>query len=289
MKALISSRIEKNTISTIESFNETFDEIYIVGNKKFYHEKITKYFELRNENRSGDLNIVKHKLPDGDYFFFRDGEKLITSNFEKDTIKGGVGIAYKDFIRKELRICKREDLRFDNWHSEMLLGDFSVNPTCFISAPATVELQNEQSWMTEEPTNRSAQFYQVINLYYTKQYDKFISSADHLLFTHKIPLENELWLLLYMSYLYFFKYNLPNEGVRAISLALCKKPEMAEFWCIIGDYYYKNNMIEMSIKCYNYALQAGKLRDPSDVYFMFPKKYKEHPESVLKEISLINK
>jgi len=48
-------------------------------------------------------------------------------------------------------------------------------------------------------------------------------------------------------------------------------------------------MIEMSIKCYNYALQAGKLRDPSDVYFMFPKKYKEHPESVLKEISLINK
>jgi hypothetical protein len=26
VKALISSRIEKNTISTIESFNETFDE-----------------------------------------------------------------------------------------------------------------------------------------------------------------------------------------------------------------------------------------------------------------------
>lgn len=285
MKALISSRIENNTISTIESLGDEFEEVYVVGEKKFHHEKITKYFELKNENRSGDLNIVKHKLPSGDYFFFRDGEKLITKKFEKDESKGGVGIAYKDFIRKELRICKKEDLRFDNWHSEMLLGDFSVNPTCFISAPATVQLQNEQKWMTEEPTSRSAQFYQVINLYYTKQYDKFISSADHLLFTHSIPLENELWILLYMSYLYFFKYNFPNEGVRAISLALCKKPEMAEFWCVVGDYYYKNKMMEMSKLSYNCALEAGRLRDPSDVYFMFPKKYKDHPETMLKEIA----
>ena len=285
MKALISSRIENNTISTIESLGDEFEEVYVVGEKKFHHEKITKYFELKNENRSGDLNIVKHKLPSGDYFFFRDGEKLITKKFEKDESKGGVGIAYKDFIRKELRICKKEDLRFDNWHSEMLLGDFSVNPTCFISAPATVQLQNEQKWMTEEPTSRSAQFYQVINLYYTKQYDKFISGADHLLFTHSIPLENELWILLYMSYLYFFKYNFPNEGVRAISLALCKKPEMAEFWCVVGDYYYKNKMMEMSKLSYNCALEAGRLRDPSDVYFMFPKKYKDHPETMLKEIA----
>ena len=165
MKALISSRIEENTISTIKSFNDVFDEIYVVGNKKFQHEKITKYFELKDENRSSDLNIAKHRLPEGDYFFFRDGEKLLTCDFEKDNTNGGVGIAYKDFIRKELRICNRENLKFDNWHSEMILGDFSVNPTCFISAPTTVELQNEQSWITEEPTSRSAQFYQIINLF----------------------------------------------------------------------------------------------------------------------------
>ena len=60
---------------------------------------------------------------------------------------------------------------------------------------------------------------------------------------------------------------------------------MAEFWCIIADYYYKNNMIEMSKLCYNCALEAGRLRDFGDTYFLFPKKYKEHPESMLKELS----
>jgi hypothetical protein len=289
MHLLISARTKTGFQKTIDSTEDFFENIYAISDFPIENKKIKKIFISNSKNRSKELNLFLKEIPDGSFLFLRDGETILKINNSLNIDKQGVGIVYKDFIRKELRICNKDQLFFDNWHSEMIPGDFQTNPNIIIKAPTDVLFSPSEDWISYEPTSRSALFYQALNCYYNKEYDKFLSMADHLLFTHKIPLENELWILMFMSYLYFFKYNMPNDGVRSISLALAKKPEMAEFWCIIGDFYFKNKLYEMSKTCFKYALASAKIRDTTDPYFIFPKKYKDHPENMIATMESIDK
>ena len=67
------------------------------------------------------------------------------------------------------------------------------------------------------------------------------------------------------------------------------KPEMSEFWCLLGDNYYKQTQYKKSKEFYSNAIIVGKKRKNNDEYPIEIKKYKEYPEKMIENINKILK
>jgi tetratricopeptide (TPR) repeat protein len=56
---------------------------------------------------------------------------------------------------------------------------------------------------------------------------------------------------------------------------------MAEFWCLLGDIYYKQNKYEKSIAFYQNAMDLGSRRKNSDTWPLEISKYKTYPSKMI--------
>ena len=69
--------------------------------------------------------------------------------------------------------------------------------------------------------------------------------------------------------------------IQNIITCLAKMPQMAEFWCFVGDYWYENKAFKHALKFYEYAIIAGKNRNIHDDWFIIPEKYKKYPVKMI--------
>lgn len=274
---------------TLLSLNGEFDDIYIITTStlpKEIEEQPTiiiikdnfwenDYSKIRNKNN--------HLLPNNLLFSINVGEILISKSIKSliENKNYKVSIVYDTTIVKETRICSKEKFIFSNKAFEAIEDQsFELNKSIFVNATNCKRKNYKEileKWHLEEPLNNQINYYKAMNFLINGEYDNFICEAEKFLFSKNIKEENEILIRFYISNILMLKPNNKNKIIQNISTCLAKMPQMAEFWCFIGDYWYDSKNFQYALKFYEYAIIAGKERNINDDWFLIPEKYKKYP------------
>lgn len=274
---------------TLLSLNSEFDDIYIITTStlpKEIEEQPTiiiikdnfwenDYSKIRNKNN--------HLLPNNLLFSINVGEILISKSIKSliENKNYKVSIVYDTTIVKETRICSKEKFIFSNKAFEAIEDQsFELNKSIFVNATNCKRKNYKEileKWHLEEPLNNQINYYKAMNFLINGEYDNFICEAEKFLFSKNIKEENEILIRFYISNILMLKPNNKNKIIQNISTCLAKMPQMAEFWCFIGDYWYDSKNFQYALKFYEYAIIAGKERNINDDWFLIPEKYKKYP------------
>lgn len=76
-----------------------------------------------------------------------------------------------------------------------------------------------------------------------------------------------------------------QSALKQIIMCIEHNPLMAEFWCLLGDMYFKNKHYMKSKAFYDNAVILGNRRLQLDDWPMHISKYKSYPEKQIKLIS----
>lgn len=274
---------------TLLSLNEEVDDIYIITTSalpKEIEEQPTIII-IKDNSWENDYSKLRNKnnylLPNNLLLSINTGETLITKSIKSliENKNYKISIVYDSTIVKETRICTKEKFIFSNKVFEAIEDQtFELNKSIFINATNCKRKNYKQileKWHLEEPLNNQINYYKAMNFLINGEYDNFICEAEKFLFNKNIKEENEILIRFYISSILMFKKNNKNKIIQNISTCLAKMPQMAEFWCFIGDYWYDNKNFQYALKFYEYAIIAGKNRNINDDWFIIPEKYKKYP------------
>lgn len=145
-----------------------------------------------------------------------------------------------------------------------------------------------QRWKDKEPTSPEPDYYLACtNLVYHK-YDDFIRLGEHYLFLKKNNDESVLMTHYYLAMVYCYIRNNPKKAIENIIECIAVEPTMAEFWCLLGDIYFRLKEFSRANDFYQNAIIAGNKRLADDYLPMELSKYDEYPNKMLQAIKNLN-
>ena len=139
-------------------------------------------------------------------------------------------------------------------------------------------LKLTQKWRNKEPASNEPYYYEACVLLSQMKYEEFLKLANIYLFREKKEVMPIIMTRYYSSMVYCHIKKDPNLAIRNLIPCLITKPLMAEFWCLLGDIYYK--LLKKYSKAtvfYDNALKLGKHRLQDDMWPMEIKKYRDYP------------
>lgn len=279
----------ENLKRTIDSIKNEVDNIFVLSNKKIQCNQ--ENFELIiNKNFNGDFssyrNSFKNSLPNHLLFHLNCGETLETKDL-KDYLEENnyrVNVTYDQFVLKEIRIANKKDFNFSNKVFEFIDCKNYTDSIIKINASQTTKINLDpylKEWLKKEPLNHQVYYYQTLNYLYENDYDSFVTSSEKLIFKNLLKEENELLLRYYLANVFIFKTKNDQKAIENILTLIAKRPDMPEFWCIAGDYWYMKNNFINSKYFYKYALIASNHRNFDDDMFVITKKHDEYPKKMI--------
>lgn len=285
----------ENLKKTINSLSNELDNIFVISNKQIKYSDLN--FELLyNKNFNGDFssfrNSFKDLLPNHLLFHINCGETLITKNI-KDYLEEknyNINVFYNKFSIKETRITTKNNFIFKNKVYEMLDCNNISNSIIKIDASKTSRLDLTEylsEWQKKEPLNNQVYYYKALNYLHNQNYNQFISDSEKLLFKSALDENNELLIRYYLANVFLFKVQSNQKFIENILTLIAKKPEMSEFWCLAGDYWYTKNNFKNAKIFYKYALIASNHRDYEDGMFTIEDKYQDYPKKMIENCNKI--
>ena len=91
----------------------------------------------------------------------------------------------------------------------------------------------------------------------------------------------------YLALVYCYVKKNYNKSLEHIFYCVIKNPTMAEFWCLIGDCFYKMNLYEKAWNFYQNAKILGSRRLASCDWPMEMSKYNDYPEKMMESCKKI--
>lgn len=195
-------------------------------------------------------------------------------------------IFQNNIISKEIRIWKKTaGLCFENPVYETIYSpDALLAKEIVIYSKAAPCAYDEQlklisKWKKQKPSSPNPYYYEACILLQQKKYQEFISIANYYLFRETQGI-SAVMLKYYLSMVYC---HLKNYKAALLHLVPCLsvRPLMAEFWCLLGDIHYRQNIYQKSKIFYENAICLGGQRDLADDWPIEIDKYKEHPSKMI--------
>jgi hypothetical protein len=84
-----------------------------------------------------------------------------------------------------------------------------------------------------------------------------------------------------MASVYLYVKNKPTDCINYITICLINEPTMAEYWCLLGDAFFKLKQFHRASAFYENAILFGSQRKNNDPMPIELNKYKEYPEKML--------
>ena len=299
IKTQILTKNNQDTIEdTLESINGLDSKIIIVdlGStdetlnicKKYNLEIIeikekNDYSKIRNE-LSGDLN-----------FYINPWEVLLSGkdiiNSIKETTK--IHIFNNNIISKDIRIWQKE--KFKNPIYETIINKNSkLNSNIIIKSNNKFnyyenELKILNTWLVRNPFDLDVYYYTSFYYLSKNNFDKFLFYCNEY-FSRCKKIDYSYISLKYYSSMIKLYTNKIKESAKDAIMCVVKNPSYSEFWCLLGDIYYKQKKWSKSKSFYENALIMGKKRDLKDEFLIDLDKYKKHPSNMINIINgIINK
>lgn len=246
--------------------------------------------------KDNDLNFsnIRNKFSKEINFYINPWEVLVEGHEEITKIKESskIYVFQENVISKELRIWTNE--KFTNPIYETISNKKAQLLTnIIIKAKNTPENKEENlkilaKWKKEKPFNSDVYYYLAFNSLSSKNYKEFFKYSEEYYLREKEVSSSYIMMKYYCSQINFYLGN-TNKAVQEILFCISFRPEMSEFWCLLGDIYYKLNQHKKSKEFYKNALIVGKKRKKDDDFPIEIKKYKDHPNKMIENINNIIK
>lgn len=131
-------------------------------------------------------------------------------------------------------------------------------------------------WIKNNPLDQEPHYYEAFTHLGKGDYKNFLIAADKYLFHNKSGM-SAIMMQYYVATTQLYVFSNTELAVRNIIPCIALKPLMAEFWCLIGDIYYKINEYKRAILYYENATILGKRRLQADEWPVEIIKYKQYP------------
>ena len=190
-------------------------------------------------------------------------------------------------ISKEIRFWHRSlNLSFVNpvhetIHTDAILLPEPIVYTQYKKQDFIADLAAIEKWKTQYPMAPEPYYYHAYNLLAQKKYQDFLAVAGEFLFhrNYGIP---AVMTKYYMAMTLLYVLNDGRSAIKHIAECLAVHPLMAEFWCLLGDVFYKTAEYEKARVFYENAILLGEKRLQTDDYPIEIPKYREYPEEMIK-------
>ena len=120
------------------------------------------------------------------------------------------------------------------------------------------------------------------NLYKQKNFAEFANLAEKFIFEHGH--KNDLFILYYLSIIYYYKLDKLRDAQDKLALLLGENDNLAEAWCLLGDYFLSSRQLNDAKKAFELAIEKGRNRNIYDDLPIWPIKYDTYPNKRLLEI-----
>jgi tetratricopeptide (TPR) repeat protein len=194
-------------------------------------------------------------------------------------------------ITKEIRLWNKRFM-FDGLVFENILDDKAIyledSIIYSLGSPDNTgeQMQLIELWKRNRITSFEPYYYQANILLKQKKFREFIGSAEYYLFNQKHGMSS-IMMRYYLAMVYLLVMGDASIATKYILECLAVRPLMAEFWCLLGDIFYKASQFAKSQRFYENAMFLGAKRLPNDAWPMEIVKYKEYPSKMIESCKKI--
>jgi glycosyltransferase involved in cell wall biosynthesis len=245
--------------------------------------------------KKSDFSVVRNGLAgDGLNFYLEAWEFLARGREEIISADGPkrVCVISGRMASKETRIWQGKN-GFSNPVYETIVDHSArYDPRIVIVSGSSPNLESErramvEKWLESRPTSCEPYYYMAFSCLYERKYEEFFFYAKKYMAMERNPGVESVLLCYYMAQIELHMGRL-NEASSHIVFCLSVRPMMAEFWCLLGDMFYKQNKFGKARSMYENAIIIGKSRKNSDPYPVEIFKYKEYPSKMINNIDEIS-
>ena len=247
--------------------------------------------EIPFENYSQAKNQLISNVKSDWILHMEPWEVLIQAKFEEVDIAHSyhLQIISNGVISKSIRFWnKSKELSFVNPVFEIIDDDSKYLPSIIYSSPVNTldHLDKINKWKKEKPTDSAPYYYEACVFLQQKRYDEFLSTAQKYLFLENtgIPVVMTKY---YLAAIQLYIKKDASSSLRNILPCIATKPNMAEFWCLLGDIYYHRKIYKKAVAFYQNAIFAGERRLKEDLWPLEIEKYRNHPNQMIKSCKSI--
>lgn len=198
-----------------------------------------------------------------------------------------VDLYQNDVLYKEIKIWHSNlNLRYIYPTQEAIIYDNAtyLENLILISKPKPINIQEIENWKKLFPNAAEPYYYEAFYHLSKNNFDQFNLLANEFLFRSSDEDESTIMTNYYLA---LIEHHLgkTTAAVKRLIKCIILKPQMAEFWCALGDIYYKFYDFKKSQAFYENAIILGSRKLKKDRFPTDIKKYKLYPEKMLQKIA----
>lgn len=291
---ILTKNNEKTIAKTLDSLGG-LDARIVVGDlgsndstAKICSERGAEVIKIKWEE---DYSKARNSLMSEGINMYLEPWEVLASGHERMSETSGNNRVYVisgNVVSKEIRIWK--DLKFRNPVYESIEDETAdCTPEVVIASIGPRPDRREENslinerWIRSNPTSPDPYYYMAMSRLSERRYeDFFMFSRQHLAMSKKFT-ESTLMLNYYMAQVELHVGDIKSAANNLVG-CLSLRPEMSEFWCLLGDILYKSGQYKKARHMYENATIIGKRRRNDDVFPIEIAKYRDYPRKMIKNI-----
>lgn len=238
-----------------------------------------------------DLSKVRNELScDQINFYIKPGESLIQGHELLNSINklSNIYVFKNNIISKETRIWTKE--KFKNPIFETIIDKnvdlcSGIIISSNVSASDVVDMKIIKDWMAKRPLDVEPYYYMAFCYLSLRDFEKFLFFANEYCLRETEFNSSYILIKYYIAQIKLYKNDI-REAAEAILTCISKHPACAEFWCLLGDIFFKQKKLNKAKRFYKNAIILGSKRKGDNLPIEI-NKYKEYPEKMIKNINEI--
>jgi tetratricopeptide (TPR) repeat protein len=248
---------------------------------------------------SKDLAVVRNQMlqeSKTDWNLYIEPWEILMPDDDIESLINGRPHAYRmtilsgESIRKEVRLWhKGLNCSFVNPIFETLktsIEEFS----CSVIWENKIDRQDELKellgcWEKSQPFSQDMKYFKALQSLTAGSYKEFVGLAKQCLLQQKKVIACSM-LRYYLGVISCLELNF-NEAIQQAAMCIAANPLMAEFWCLLGDIFFKANDLTRAECFYNNAKILGARRLNDDAWPMHIPKYEEYPSLMIQKCKIM--
>lgn len=225
-------------------------------------------------------------------FYIKPGEVLVQGHELLNNINEltNIYVFQNNIISKETRIWTKE--KFKNPVFETIIeSNANLCSNIVISSKessGTIDLEIIKNWMNQRPLDIEPYYYMAFFYLSLRDFEKFLFFANEYCMRETEFNSSYILIKYYIAQIKLYQNNI-KEAAESILLCISKNPTCAEFWCLLGDIFFKQKKLKKSKRFYENAIILGSKRKVDSLPIEIIK-YKDYPEKMIKNINeILNK
>jgi|688.fasta_scaffold182413_4 tetratricopeptide (TPR) repeat protein len=291
---IITKNNEKTIKDTLESIKQINCEKIIIdlGSKDETLKICSQYDVLIANTSEHDLSKIRNEFSKEINFYINPWEVLIQGHEKINSIKETckVYIFQNDIITKDIRIWTKDEIFINPIYETIINKNAIIDNEIIISSKGNPEDSEKikvlEKWKSQKPFDSNIYYYLAFYYLSKRDYKKFFNYSQEYYLREKEIDTSYIMMRYYSSQINLHLGNI-QRSIEDCLICLAIKPEMSEYWCLLGDIYYRQNQYKKSKEFYKNAILVGKNRKTNDDYPIEIKKYKEYPDRMVENIEKI--